>query len=162
MPARISTLAPNAENGFFDQKDDKDPPAFTIIQKDGLESSLPILQLDMDDDDCERASARTMTLSQNGKNGFQTRRRISKSNDHLVLASLQSHQSNPLRIREQSKSHGNLKTDDHFSDQGKSSMVLSTEDFNEVLNAKLRRIQEQEEEELTRRNFRKHQVIMME
>ncbi|XP_033209519.1 radial spoke head protein 3 homolog B isoform X2 [Belonocnema kinseyi] len=159
MPARISTLAPNTKNGFFDQKDDKDPPAFTIIQKDGLESSLPILQLDMDDDDYERASARTMTLSQNGKNGFQTRRRISKSNDHLVLASLQSHQSNPLRIREQSKSHGNLKTDDDSSDQGKSSMVLSTEDFNEVLNAKLRRIQEQEEEELTRRNFRKHQVI---
>ena len=159
MPARISNLAPGTENGFLGNMNGKDPPAFTILQKDGLESSLPLLQLDLENEDCEKTSARTMTLSRNGNNDFHTRRRISKSNDHLVLANLQSHQSNPVKIRQQSKSHGNLKTDDNFSDQGKSSILLSTEDFNEVLNAKLKRIQEQEEEEQARRLAKKNQVI---
>lgn len=175
MPARISILPSSAmENGFHDKlmETNNSSPAFRILQKDNLESSLPILQLDLDDDDddyhhnnnddddnvnFERASARTMTLSQNNKNNFQTRRRISKSNDHLVLASLQSHQTNPLRIRQQSKSHGNLQNDDNIEPR-KSSMILSTEDFNEVLNAKLRRIQEQEEGELSKRSSRRTQV----
>ncbi|XP_051176732.1 radial spoke head protein 3 homolog B isoform X2 [Leptopilina boulardi] len=174
MPARISILPSSAmENGFHDKlmETNNSSPAFRILQKDNLESSLPILQLDLDDDDddyhhnnnddddnvnFERASARTMTLSQNNKNNFQTRRRISKSNDHLVLASLQSHQTNPLRIRQQSKSHGNLQNDDNIEPR-KSSMILSTEDFNEVLNAKLRRIQEQEEGELSKRSSRRTQ-----
>lgn len=172
MPARISILPTAAmENGFHDKLETNNSPAFTILQKDNLESSLPILQLDLDDydvndddydnnnddDNFKRASARTMTLSQNVKNNFQTRRRISKSNDHLVLASLQSHQSNPLRIRQQSKSHGNLQSDDN-KEPRKSSMILSTEDFNEVLNAKLRRIQEQEEGQLSKRSSRRTQV----
>lgn len=159
MPARISTLTSTMENGYY-EKNETNSPAFTILQKDNLESSLPILQLDLDNVNCERASARTMTLSQNnnGKNDFQTRRRISKSNDHLLLANLQTHQSNPMRMRQQSKSHGNLQNDDNI-EQRKSSMILSTEDFNEVLNAKLRKIQEQEEDEFTKRSFRRNQVF---
>ncbi|XP_015591817.1 radial spoke head protein 3 homolog B isoform X2 [Cephus cinctus] len=134
MPAGISSLAPsNAQS--FDLEDKDHPPAFTILQKDGLESSLPMLHVDNEDE--EDAKIRR----ENNKNNLYNQKRFSKSNDHLVLASLQYNQANPLKKRH-SKSHGNLNQDKKDT---KSSMTLSTEDFNEVLNAKLRKIQEEEE-----------------
>ncbi|XP_066596763.1 radial spoke head protein 3 homolog A [Prorops nasuta] len=152
MPAGISSLAPCTESGAF-KFDEKDPPAFTIIQRDGLDCSLPLLHID-GDDDLEDSTIKT----ENAKNNFYSRRRISKSNDHLLVASLQSNQINPLEKKAYSRSHENLKENDK-SYHSKSSMSLSTENFNEVLNAKLRRIQEQEEISQGRKVIKKSSVL---
>lgn len=141
MPAGIS--APSTDAGSFDHHETKDPPAFTILQKDGLDSSLPLLHVNEEDE----MSESRLTSLENMRNDLYSRRRISKSNDHLVLASLQSNQVNPLRKKYQSKSHDCLNAYERPPTTTKSSVILSTEDFNEVLNAKLRRIQEQAEAE---------------
>lgn len=145
MPAGISTLAPSTDAGSFDYEA-KNPPAFTILQKDGLDSSLPLLHVNEDDE----MNASRLTNLENMKNAMKNnlcnRRRISKSNEHLVLASLQSNQANPLKKKHQSKSQDSLKLIEERPPTAKSSIVLSTEDFNEVLNAKLKKIQEQAEQ----------------
>ncbi|KAG7199091.1 hypothetical protein KM043_017986 [Ampulex compressa] len=151
MPAGISTLAPSTEAMAFD-RDQKDAPAFTVLQKDGLDSSLPLLHVNGDDEACREASF------ENAKNELYNRKRISKSNDHLVLATLQSIQSNPLRKKQHSKSQDSLEVEDR-DHAPRSSMTLSTEDFSEVLNAKLRRIQEQEEVDRTRRGSKRTPIL---
>lgn len=143
-----------------------DEPAFTILRKEGLAMTLPMLHINHangvgDEDTRENGTARMTPRNGDAagarKSDLCTRRRISRSNDHLVLASLQGHQTNPLRKKPQSKSHDDLveNSDENrrraevFSNNvnGKSvAMTLSTEDFNEVLNAKLRKIQEREDE----------------
>lgn len=151
MPAGISTLAPDA--GSFDYEA-KDPPAFTILQKDGLDSSLPLLHINEDDE----MNASQFTNLENMENAMMNnlcnRRRISKSNEHLVLTSLQSSQVNPLK-KKQSKSHDNLELAEDRPPTVKPSIVLSTEDFNEVLNAKLKKVQEQAEAEQGRKSPKK-------
>ncbi|XP_019697680.2 radial spoke head protein 3 homolog isoform X3 [Harpegnathos saltator] len=150
MPAGISTLAPPTDVGSFDHEA-KNPPAFTILQKDGLDSSLPLLHINEEDE----TSATRLTKLENMRNDLYSRhRRISKSNDHLVLASLQSNQTNPLRRKHQSKSQDSLSAEERPATT-KSSIALSTEDFNEVLNAKLKKIQEQAEADQSRRSPRK-------
>ncbi|XP_076246930.1 radial spoke head protein 3 isoform X2 [Calliopsis andreniformis] len=134
MPAGFSALAPTA-NG--DPYESKDPPAFTILQKDGLDTNLPLLHGNEDEE---------IIRLENMKNGLFHRKRLSKSNDHLVQASLQSNQVNPLKKKTRSRSQDSLR----FLDKVpaiKPSITLSTEDFNEVLNAKLKKIQDQEKEE---------------
>lgn len=130
MPAGISALAPsNAEH--FDTE--KELPAFTILQKDGLDSSLPLLHVG---DDTELDISSKIIA-----NNLYNRKQFSRSNDHLVLASLQNNQSNPLKTKH-SKSQGNLNRD---KSDNKAPMTMSTEDFNEVLNAKLRKVREEED-----------------
>lgn len=154
MPAGISTLAPSTDAESFDYET-KDPPAFTILQKDGLDSSLPLLHVNEDDE----MNASQLTNLENMKNAIKNnlcnRRRISKSNEHLVLASLQSSQANPLKKKHQSKSHDSLELAEERPPTTRSSIVLSTEDFNEVLNAKLKKIQEQAEAEQGRKSPKK-------
>ncbi|XP_018349345.1 PREDICTED: radial spoke head protein 3 homolog B isoform X2 [Trachymyrmex septentrionalis] len=89
------------------------------------------------------------------KNNLCNRRRISKSNEHLVLANLQSNQANPLKKKHQSKSQDSLTLAEDRPPTVKPSIVLSTEDFNEVLNAKLKKIQEQAEAEQGRKSPKK-------
>ncbi|XP_014486025.1 PREDICTED: radial spoke head protein 3 homolog isoform X2 [Dinoponera quadriceps] len=149
MPAGISALAPSTDAGSFEHEA-KNPPAFTILQKDGLDSSLPLLHVNEEDE----MNASRLTNLENMKNDLYSRRRISKSNDHLVLASLQAHQTNPLRKKHQSKSQDSLTAEEKPA-MTKTSIVLSTEDFNEVLNAKLKKIQEQAEAEQSRRSPKK-------
>ncbi|XP_011336500.1 radial spoke head protein 3 homolog isoform X2 [Ooceraea biroi] len=158
MPAGISALAPSTDATSFDHET-KDPPAFTILQKDGLDSSLPLLHVNEEN---ETGAPRFSTNLENMRNAMRNgdlyhRRRISRSNEHLVLASLQSNQVNPLRKKHQSKSQDCLDAEESgpFANSTKPSLVLSTEDFNEVLNAKLRRIQEQAEAEQDRRSPKK-------
>lgn len=154
MPAGISTLAPSTDAESFDYET-KDPPAFTILQKDGLDSSLPLLHVNEDDE----MNASQLTNLENMKNAIKNnlcnRRRISKSNEHLVLASLQSSQANPLKKKHQSKSHDSLELAEERPPTTRSNIVLSTEDFNEVLNAKLKKIQEQAEAEQGRKSPKK-------
>jgi len=157
MPAGISTLAPSTDAGSFDYEP-KDPPVFTILQKDGLDSSLPLLHVNEIDE--MNASQRNASLTnlenmKNAKNNLCNRRRISKSNEHLVLASLQSNQANPLKKKHQSKSQDNLELAEERLPTTKPSIVLSTENFNEVLNAKLKKIQEQAEAEQGRKSPKK-------
>jgi len=156
MPAGISALAPS---GSFDGAETKNPAAFTILQKDGLDSSLPLLHINEED---EMAPSRLAVVKlENMRNAARhgelyARRRISRSNEHLVLANLQSNQTNPLRKKHQSRSQDCLDAERvGAADSAKSSLVLSTENFNEVLNAKLRRIQEQAEAEQARRSPKK-------
>ncbi|XP_011873030.1 PREDICTED: radial spoke head protein 3 homolog isoform X2 [Vollenhovia emeryi] len=154
MPAGISTLAPSTDAESFDYEA-KNPPAFTILQKDGLDSSLPLLHVNEDDE----INASQLTNLENMKNAMKNnlcnRRRISKSNEHLVLASLQSNQVNPLKKKQQSKSHDSLELAEARPSTVKPSIVLSTKDFNEVLNAKLKKIQEQAETEQGRKSPKK-------
>jgi len=158
MPAGISALAPSST---FDGAETKNPAVFTILQKDGLDSSLPLLHVNEEDD--MTPSRLAVIRLENMRNAarhdeLHARRRISRSNEHLVLASLQSNQANPLRKKHQSKSQDCLEgIGTALADSAKSNLVLSTEDFNEVLNAKLRRIQEQAEAEQTRRSPKKSQ-----
>jgi len=156
MPAGISALAPSSS---FDGAETKDPAAFTILQKDGLDSSLPLLHVNEED---EMAPSRLAVIKlENMRNAARhgelyARRRISRSNEHLVLANLQSNQVNPLRKKHESRSQDCLDAERvGVADSAKSSLILSTEDFNEVLNAKLRRIQEQAEAEQARRSPKK-------
>ncbi|XP_011634132.1 radial spoke head protein 3 homolog isoform X2 [Pogonomyrmex barbatus] len=155
MPAGISTLAPSTDAGSFGDYETKDPPAFTILQKDGLDSSLPLLHVNEDDE----MNASRLTNLENIKNAMKNNlyngRRISKSNEHLVLASLQSNQANPLKKKHQSKSQDSLDVVEERLPTAKSSIILSTEDFNEVLNAKLKKIQEQAEAEQGRKSPKK-------
>ncbi|XP_067214611.1 radial spoke head protein 3 homolog isoform X2 [Linepithema humile] len=149
MPAGISALAPSTDTGLFDHEA-KNPPAFTILQKDGLDSSLPLLHVNEDDE----INALRLTNLENMKNNFCSCKRISKSNEHLVLASLQSNQVNPLRKKYQSKSQDSLNSEERPS-TAKPSIILSTENFNEVLHAKLKKIQEQAEAEQGRKLLKK-------
>lgn len=158
MPAGISALAPSTDASSFD-RETKNPRAFTILQKDGLDSSLPLLHVNEEDETgTPRLSSNLENMKNAMKNGdLYNRRHISRSNDHLMLASLQSNQTNPLR-KKQSKSQDCLDNEDgepFRNPDAKPSMVLSTENFNEVLNAKLRRIQEQAEAEQTRKSPKK-------
>lgn len=121
MPAGISTLAPPAKSESFDFHSNKlmlGSSAFTILQKDGLDrSSLPLLHLDEYEDDTRKN------------------------------ASIINSQSNPLKRfnKNQSKSHDNLANDYeklHFKGEKLDGRVaLSTENFNEMLSAKLLKIQ---------------------
>lgn len=147
MPAGISSLPPSS----FDY-DPKNAPAFTVITKDNLESTLPILHINyfngnhIDND---------FAQIKNVKNDLYSRKRISRSNDHLVLASLQNNQSNPLRKKQQSRSHDRLSDNEKKlidDTERKSVMSLSTENFSDVLTAKLRKIQDQEEHQQARKN----------
>ncbi|KAL0133046.1 hypothetical protein PUN28_000650 [Cardiocondyla obscurior] len=152
MPAGISTLAPSTDVGSFDYEP-KDPPAFTILQKDGLDSSLPLLHANEDDEMNSSRLTHLENMKNTIRNDLCNRRRISRSNEHLVLANLQSNQINPLKKRHQSRSHDNLEIAEEKP--SKASIVLSTEDFNEILNAKLKKIQEQTETEQGRRSPKK-------
>ncbi|XP_071570668.1 radial spoke head protein 3 homolog isoform X1 [Temnothorax nylanderi] len=154
MPAGISTLAPSTDAESFDYET-KDPPAFTILQKDGLDPSLPLLHVNEDDEINASQLTNLRNMKNAMKNNLCNRRRISKSNEHLVLASLQSHQVNPLKKKHQSKSQDSLELAEERPFTTKPSIVLSTEDFNEVLNAKLKKIQEQAEAEQGRKSPKK-------
>ncbi|XP_018300344.1 radial spoke head protein 3 homolog A isoform X1 [Mycetomoellerius zeteki] len=154
MPAGISTLAPSTDAESFDYEA-KDPSAFTILQKDGLDSSLPLLHVNEDDEMNASQLINLENMKNAIKNNLCNRRRISKSNEHLVLASLQSNQANPLKKRHQSRSQDSLTLVEDRPPTVKPSIVLSTEDFNEVLNAKLKKIQEQAEAEQGRKSPKK-------
>lgn len=140
MPAGMSV--PAMEKESLEQYSGKGPPAFTIIQRDNLESTLPILHLNGDLSYLETS----VIKSENAKNRLLQNRRLSKSNDHLILASLQSQQkSSQLRRNNNhcTRSHGNLEESTKLEALIKPSPItLSTENFNEILNAKLQRIQE--------------------
>lgn len=148
MPAEISTLAPIVDGDPF-ERERKDPPAFTILQRDALDSSLPLLHVngDMNGSDAARF--------EHCNNNLFERKRLSRSNDHLVQASLQSNQANPLQKKSRSRSQDSARSSEKVP-AIKPSITLSTEDFNEVLNAKLKRIQDQEKEE-QRRSARRGQ-----
>ncbi|XP_012538107.1 radial spoke head protein 3 homolog isoform X2 [Monomorium pharaonis] len=155
MPAGISTLAPTStDTGSFDYET-KDPPSFTILQKDDLDSSLPLLHVNEDDEMNAPQLINLENMKNVMKNNLCNRRRISKSNEHLVLASLQSNQVNPLRKKHQSKSQDSLELVEERPYTIKPSIVLSTENFNEVLSAKLKKIQEQAEAEQGRKSPKK-------
>lgn len=153
MPAGISALAPPTDAGSFDHEA-KNSSAFMILQKDGLDSSLPLLHINEEDE----MSAPRLAKLENMKNDLYSRRRISKSNDHLVLASLQSNQVNPLRKKHQSKSQDSLNAEERLPTT-RTNIVLSTQDFNEVLNAKLKKIQEQAEADQNRRSPKKSMLL---
>ncbi|KZC14729.1 PREDICTED: radial spoke head protein 3 homolog B [Dufourea novaeangliae] len=153
MPAEISALPPTANGDPF-ARDRKDPPAFTILQKDGLDSNLPLLHVNGDDVDTNGSEVRRY---ENCNNNLIDRKRLSRSNDHLIQASLQSSHANPLKKKTISRSQDSLQSLEKVPTI-KPSITLSTEDFNEVLNAKLKRIQDQEKEE-QRRIARKNQTF---
>ncbi|XP_072765813.1 radial spoke head protein 3 homolog isoform X2 [Anoplolepis gracilipes] len=152
MPAGISALAPSTDAESFEHEA-KNPPAFTILQKDGLDSSLPLLHINEDDGMNAPRFTNLNNMKNAMKNDLYNCRRISKSNEHLVLANLQSNQTNPLKKKQQSKSQDNL--NEERPPIIKPNVILSTEDFNEVLNAKLKKIQEQTEAEQGRRSPKK-------
>lgn len=139
MPAGISALAPTANGDPFVLEVKS---SYAILRKDG--TSPPVLR--------DRPERSNPTL--------EHRRRISRSNEHLSQSRLQSNQTNPLRRESRSRSEDDCRS---IVDQKipaiKPSITLSTEDFNEVLNAKLRKLQEQEREreEERRRGARRSQ-----
>ncbi|CAK9832138.1 Radial spoke head protein 3 homolog [Anthophora retusa] len=154
MPAGISALAPTANGDPFNLEG-KDPPAFTILQKDGLDTNLPVLHVNGNNGMNRSEIARL----ENAENELFGRKRISRSNDHLVQACLQSSQTNPLKKEARSRSQDSLRSVDKIP-AIKPSMTLSTEDFNDVLNAKLKKLQEQEKEkEEQRRSAKKNQLF---
>ena len=181
MPAGISNLAPTSESvNPYDYEIGKDSPAFTILHKDSLHLTLPMLHMNhintVTENDQNKNGVTKITsrnnisnVTGNAKNDFYTRKRISKSNDHLVLASLQNQQSNPLRKKQQSKSHDNLGENQEKSKcpkeieinnvNHKRAMCLSTENFNEVLNAKLKKIQDHEDEQGNKKSGSKKSPI---
>ncbi|XP_044597291.1 radial spoke head protein 3 homolog isoform X2 [Cotesia glomerata] len=153
MPAGLSSLPPSS----FDYNNYKSP-AFTIIHRDHLDSTLPILHInnfnsdDNDNDnynneDCKYNNKKSYLAEiKNEKNNFLSRKRISKSNDHLVLANLQNNQVNPLKKKQVAKSHDQLVNNDDKKPNDLSSglignklpMNLTTEDFSEVLTDKFK------------------------
>ncbi|XP_016837407.1 radial spoke head protein 3 homolog A isoform X1 [Nasonia vitripennis] len=164
MPAGISALAPAAPHDHVDLELST-AKAFTILQKDGLDSSLPLLHVngddgaadeeeddeDEDEDDDSVASRLTM-INRNFRNNESSvfaRRQLSRSNDQLASSLPCSR----LLTRGYSKSNGHLNERVKPAAQrcNLNSMHLSTEDFNEALSQKLRRIQEQELEDEQRR-----------
>ncbi|XP_043259798.1 radial spoke head protein 3 homolog B [Colletes gigas] len=152
MPHGISALAPTANGDPF-ERERKDPPAFTILQKDGLDTNLPLLHVNGDNENIEPDRGRL----ENGNNNLYDRKRISRSNDHLIQASLQSNQVNPLRKKPRSKSQESSRSLEKVP-AIKPAITLSTEDFNEVLNAKLKRIQDLEKEE-QRKSAKRNQIF---
>ncbi|XP_015186027.1 PREDICTED: radial spoke head protein 3 homolog isoform X2 [Polistes dominula] len=152
MPTGISsTLASTANVKSFDCER-KHSGAFTIVQRDNLGSILPVVHINNDNE--ETNSGRKLTTRvDNVKDDLYTRRRICKSNEHLFLASLQGNQINPLDKKQRTKSQNSLEDDDKrqkkennlFGNVERTSIHLSTENFNDVLNAKLRKIQEDDE-----------------
>ncbi|XP_057326636.1 radial spoke head protein 3 homolog isoform X2 [Microplitis mediator] len=160
MPAGLSSLPPSS----FDYNNYKSP-AFTIIQRDHLDSTLPILHINnfnsSDDNDNYNNEdynynnkKNNLSKIKNENNDFLSRKRISKSNDHLVLANLQNNQVNPLKKKQHTRSHDHLTNGDDkikiLNDDSSSLLIggnklamnLSTEDFNEVLTAKLKKMQD--------------------
>ncbi|CAD6208306.1 GSCOCG00003315001-RA-CDS [Cotesia congregata] len=153
MPAGLSSLPPSS----FDYNNYKSP-AFMIIHRDHLDSTLPILHInnfnsdDNDNDnynneDCKYNNKKSYLAEiKNEKNNFLSRKRISKSNDHLVLANLQNNQVNPLKKKQVAKSHDQLVNNDDKKPNDLSSglignklpMNLTTEDFSEVLTDKFK------------------------
>lgn len=162
-------LAPTANVGSFDNER-KNSGAFTILQRDGLDSSLPLLHANDDED---TYSASKLTRVEKVKNDLYAHRRLCKSNEHLLLASLQCNQANPLRKKQHTKSQNDLEDkekrrrreneEENVENEEKkgqrTSISLSTEDFNEVLNAKLRKIQEDEESMQKFRDSRRNESI---
>ncbi|XP_076661967.1 radial spoke head protein 3 isoform X2 [Halictus rubicundus] len=148
MPVEISSLAPLVNGDAFD-RDRKNPRAFTILQKDGLDSNLPLLHVNGDAKNSE------VSRFENCNNNLVDRKRLSRSNDHLVQAALQCSHVNPVRKKARSRSQDSLQSLEKVP-AIKPSITLSTEDFNEVLNAKLKRIQDQEKEEQRRSAKRGH------
>ncbi|XP_017876491.1 uncharacterized protein LOC108622888 isoform X2 [Ceratina calcarata] len=151
MPTGISALAPTANGDLF-ALDRKAPTAFTILQKDGLNTNLPLLHVNGNNEEPEE-----MTNFENAKNDLLSRKRLSRSNDHLVQANLQSNQVNPLKRDARSRSQDSLKSVDRVP-AIKPSMTLSTEDFNEVLNAKLKKLQDEEKDREERRSAKRNQT----
>lgn len=157
MPAGISALAPTANGDPFALEGKS---SFAILRKDSLEpaTSPPLLRR-VDDETTTRRSAADRLEKSNPS--LEHRRRISRSNDHLAQSRLQSNQANPLRRESRSRSEDGCRSSsavDQKIPAIKPSMTLSTEDFNEVLNAKLRKLQEQErEKEEERKGARKGQ-----
>ncbi|XP_063975798.1 radial spoke head protein 3 homolog [Diachasmimorpha longicaudata] len=154
MPAGISTLGP-----FHCVSKGEPAPAFTIIHRDNHQTTLPILHINQMNDDYPEVNGNRPRNSE--RNGLSLEKRISRSSDHIALASLQNKQVNPLKRREHSKSHDNLgfsmktKIDEAF----KSTMSLSTENFNDILNAKLQKFQNEEHQESNKKGIRnKHQL----
>lgn len=133
MPAGISALAPTANGDPFGLESGK--AAFTILQKDGLDTNLPLV--DESEDETRRRSDPERKARSDPT--FDHRRRISRSNDHLARSRLQP---NPLRRESRSRSQDSCRSVPAI----KPSMTLSTEDFTEVLNAKLKKLEEQERE----------------
>ena len=157
MLARISTLSPSAtycqsntglELGYGSAK------AFTIHQKNGLDSSLPLLYLNCHDSPCEEGGDDNSTVSKmtmiqchfwNNDSSLFEHRQFSKSYNHLKSTRL------PCRRRtgKYSNSDGSLHSDERkllYRDCAckTNSMHLSTEDFNQALTAKLKKIQERQ------------------
>ncbi|KAF7994473.1 hypothetical protein HCN44_003945 [Aphidius gifuensis] len=155
MPTGVSNLAQ------FNNAGEKYKPAFKIINRDNLQTTLPIIhfnQMNSDDinNDINNEINNNITKINNKKN-LNKKKCISRSNDHLVLASLQNNQKTPIqnngKKKIKSKSHDNLINIDADNKKklGKKLMNISTENFNDVLNAKLRKIQEQEENEMAKK-----------
>ncbi|XP_014612427.1 PREDICTED: radial spoke head protein 3 homolog B isoform X2 [Polistes canadensis] len=151
MPTGISSTLPSTANVESFDCEGKNSGGFTIVQRDSLESKLPLVHVN-DDEETHSASKLTTTRVENVKNDLYARRRICKSNEHLFLASLQGNQINPLGRKQHAKSQNSLEDEDKrrrkdnvIENVERTSIHLSTEDFNEVLNAKLRKIQEDEE-----------------
>ncbi|KAI4480582.1 hypothetical protein M0804_010135 [Polistes exclamans] len=151
MPTGISSTLPSTANVESFDCEGKNSGGFTIVQRDSLESRLPLVHVN-DDEETHSASKLTITRVENVKNDLYARRRICKSNEHLFLASLQGNQINPLGRKQHAKSQNSLEDEDKrrrkdnvIENVERTSIHLSTEDFNEVLNAKLRKIQEDEE-----------------
>ncbi|XP_043267967.1 radial spoke head protein 3 homolog B isoform X2 [Venturia canescens] len=174
MPAGISNLAPPPEiKSTLSHEVIKNPPAFTIVHKDGHTMTLPLLHMSHvngdsvnEDEMCKKSPSKPDSRSSEMKSrasDYSRRKRMSRSNDHLILADLQNHQANPLRKKQQSKSHESLGDgaekkrardeilNNNIGNNRQTPMSLSTEDFNEVLNAKLRKLQERDDERLAGR-----------
>ncbi|XP_003706939.2 radial spoke head protein 3 [Megachile rotundata] len=153
MPAGIGScaMAPTSNGDPF-EREQKDHPAFTILQKDGLDTSLPLLHVNGDE------SIRSDVHGfENGKNNLFDRRRRSRSNDHLLQAALQSNQANPLKKKARSRSQDSSRSLEKVP-VIKPSITLSTENFNEVLNAKLKKLQELEKQE-QRKNAKRNENV---
>nr|XP_033325569.1 radial spoke head protein 3 homolog isoform X1 [Megalopta genalis] len=148
MPAEISSLAPIANGDPLD-RERKNPRAFTILQRDGLDSNLPLLHVN------GNAKGSEILQFEDSINSLIDRKRLSRSNDHLVQAALQSSHANPVKKKARSRSQDSLRSLEKVP-AIKPSITLSTEDFNEVLNAKLKRIQDQEKEEQRKSARRGH------
>ncbi|XP_029039633.2 radial spoke head protein 3 homolog B [Osmia bicornis bicornis] len=152
MPAGITALPPATNVDHFNLER-KDHPAFTILQKDGLDTSLPLLHVNGDDG----SNGSEVHGLESFRNNLFDRKCISRSNDHLLQAALQYNQTNPLKKKPRSRSQDSARSSEKIP-AIKPSITLSTENFNEVLNAKLKKLQEQERQE-QRRSGRKNENL---
>lgn len=89
MPAWILTLVPSMDAVSFDYE--TPAPAFTVIHKDGFDSfSLPLVQPDKGLSNSSSTGTIIIACSRNERTSkFISRRRLCKSNEHLLAASLQ-------------------------------------------------------------------------